>query len=329
MLVKYILYLVDKINLYRILYIMEYFMDDIIDGNSLTIDEYLRILLNGNHSKLYPNNCFPSNKMFDDFIPRVKTLTDKKIKKIIYRFIIKKGVYGANLSEREFIKKDKKLLNKLLKILPIFTMRLLFLRQPWEGLTWIIDLLPEYPKDALNVLASFYKIYCQFLPDDVIFGLSNIDEIIRAKYLEINHPIDILYSLSPEEFECLVAELFSNIGYDVELTKKTHDNGIDIIARNNNVTKKELILIQCKKYKQKITVKDIRELIGIIEIYNATKGIFCTSSDYTIAAKKLIEKSNRIELLNGLEIVRLCNEHLYHNWPVKIGTYYYKYKKNN
>jgi len=305
---------------------MEYFVNDIIDGNSLTIDEYLEILLNGNYSKLYPNNCFPSSKMLDEFILKVKSISDKDIKKIIYRFIVKEGAYGLDNMHRETLKNDKENLMNLYKHFPIYTKRLYYLEKPWEGLTWVIDLLPDHPKDVLNILDSFYKIYCLFLPDDVMFGLSNIDEIIRAKYFEMKHPIEVLYNLSPEEFEYLVAELFYEMGYDVELTKKTHDNGIDVIAKNNSVTKREMILIQCKKHKQKITVKDIRELIGIIEIYNATKGIFCTANDYTASARKLMKKSNRIELLNGREIVKLCNEHLYFNWPVKIGAYCRKYR---
>jgi restriction system protein len=117
------------------------------------------------------------------------------------------------------------------------------------------------------------------------------------------------------------------MGYEVELTKKTHDNGIDIIARNNDIAKKEMIIIQCKKYREKIKVKDIRELIGVVEVNNATKGVFCTTSDYTISSKNMLKKYNRLELLNGKEIVKLCNEYLETNWPIKIGTISHKYQK--
>jgi restriction system protein len=84
-----------------------------------------------------------------------------------------------------------------------------------------------------------------------MFGLSNIDQIIRAKYFEVDHPIEILYNLSPIEFEFLIAELYSKMGYEVNVTKKTHDDGIDIIAKNSDVAKKELIMIQCKRYERK------------------------------------------------------------------------------
>jgi len=276
---------------------MEYYVNDIIDGNSLTLDEYLEMLLSKNYSKVYPNHCFPSNEMFDEFISKIKSISDKDIKRIISRFIVRQGAYSENTFHRELIKGNKERFLDLYENFPIYAMRLLYLGKPWEGLTWTLDLLSIYPKDFLNVLNTFSKIYCQFLPDDVLFGLSNIDGIIRAKYFEMDRPIDILYNLSPEEFEYLIAELFSEMGYNVELTKKSHDGGVDIIAINNSVAKKEYILIQCKRYKEKnICVNDIRALRGVVAEMNATKGIFCTSSDYTVHSKKKGEriKSNRI-----------------------------------
>jgi len=306
---------------------MEYFVDDIIDGKSLTLTEYLDILLDDNYHKVYPHNCFPSNEMFEEFLAIVKDIPDAKIKKIIYRFIIKEGAYGSNILQRKWIIENKENFKNIYEIWPIYTNRLIRLGKPWEGLTWLLDLLPEYPKDVINVLDSFFKIYCQFIPDDVMSGLSDIDQIIRAKYFEVDRPIDILYNLTSDEFECLIAEIYEEMGYEVELTKQTHDNGIDIIAKNMGIAKKEIILIQCKKYREKITVKDIRELIGVTEINNATKGVFCTTSDYTVSAKKMLKKYNRLEMLNGKEIVRLCNEYLDINWPIKIGVISRKYQK--
>ena len=225
------------------------------------------------------------------------------------------------------LKKDKELTKSINKNHPIYLNRLLRLGKPWEGLTWVIDLLPNYPKEVLKIIDSFFNIYCQYLPDDVMFGLSNIDQIIRAKYLNVDHPIEILHDLSPMEFECLIAELFSKMKYDVRLTKRTHDNGIDVIAKNSKTAKKELIMIQCKRHKQNIISRDIRDLAGVVEMNNATKGIFCTCGDYTKPAKKYLEKYNRIELLNGKDIIKLCNKHLGINWPIKIGVFSQKYQK--
>lgn len=308
---------------------MEYIVDDIIDGNSLTLNEYLNILLSKNYLKVYPNKCFPSTKMLEEFLKAVKNTPDNDIKKIIFRFLVHEGAYGTSFWHKESILTNKEFYKDISENFPIYTNRLIKFGKPWEGLTWVIDLLPDYPRDVINVLNSFFKIYCQFIPDDVMFGFSNIDQIIRAKYFEIDRPLDILYNLSPYEFEYLIAELYEEMGYKVALTKKTHDGGIDVIATNNDIAKKEMILIQCKRQRKEIDVKDIRELIGVVETNNATKGVFCTTSDYTGDSEKYLEKYNRLELLNGKKIVKLCNEYLEINWPIKIGTISQKYQKLN
>jgi restriction system protein len=307
---------------------MEYYIDGIIDGNTLTLDEYLEIVLHKDYKKVYPNNCFPSNKLLDEYISRIKEFDDKKVKQLLYRYLIQEGSYGSDELYKELLIKDKIALKNIDKNSPLYLRRLLFTKhKTWEGITWILDLLPSYPKDAINIIDCFFKIYCIMLPDDVTFGLSNCTEIIRARYLEFKHPIDVLLNLSPYEFESLIAELFNEMGYKVNLTKRTHDDGIDILAVNKNITKVEKVIIQCKRYKKNISVKDIRELIGVVEIEKATKGIFCTSSSFTNSAIKLQKESNRVELISGQDIIKLCNEHLGGNWPVKISTYFYKNKE--
>ena len=50
------------------------------------------------------------------------------------------------------------------------------------------------------------------------------------------HP-EMLFSLPPRKFEELIASIFENNGFDVELTPETRDGGIDIIAvRNDQLT---------------------------------------------------------------------------------------------
>ena len=199
---------------------MKYFIDDIIDGNSLSLDEYLEILLHGNFLKLFPNNCFPSNEMLDEYLSMVKDIPEKEVKKLIYRYLVQEGSYGTDDIHRQNFMKNKEYLREINKEFPIYSKRVILNRNTWEGITWVIDLLPHYPKDAIDVIDSFYKIYCQALPDSVIFGLSSVNEIIRAKYFEVENKKNALENFDPYEFEILIAELFSEMGYKTELTKK-------------------------------------------------------------------------------------------------------------
>jgi hypothetical protein len=109
---------------------MEYFTGDIIDGRSLTLDEYLNFMLKDKNPKIYPNNCFPSTEMLEEFLKIVKDVSDKDIKILIYKFIIHEGAYGSNVFHRKYLIKDKENIKHLYEELPIFTYRLLKLGKP-------------------------------------------------------------------------------------------------------------------------------------------------------------------------------------------------------
>lgn len=59
------------------------------------------------------------------------------------------------------------------------------------------------------------------------------------------HP-DEMRLMPHRRFEELIAEVFKRLGYEVELTKQTHDRGVDVIAiRHSEVPTR--FLIQCKR----------------------------------------------------------------------------------
>ena len=139
--------------MYKIIF-MKYFVNDIIDGNSLTLDKYLEILLSKKYKKLYPNNCFPSNEMLDSFLANIKNIPDSVIKQIIFRFIVKEGAYGTNILHRKIIFENKGNYELLNEDYPIYTQRLIKLGKPWEGLT--IELM-ELEKSNIRV-AEFFTV---------------------------------------------------------------------------------------------------------------------------------------------------------------------------
>jgi len=90
-----------------------------------------------------------------------------------------------------------------------------------------------------------------------------------------------------KEFELYTGKEYEKKGYIVSyngIGKNKKDNGIDLIAKNNN----EILLIQCKNWKsKKITHKEMKEFIGNCTVYkekniiNANKNIryiFVTSN---------------------------------------------------
>lgn len=129
---------------------------------------------------------------------------------------------------------------------------------------------------------------------------------------------DICENYDPKEFERLVKELFSKMGYEAELTPHTGDKGIDVIAENNQQT----VVVQVKKYKEndKVSRKEIHELNGAFSEFNAgkksekekaDKAIFVTSSHFTDPAKETAYKIDELELWNREDFIdKISKYHL-------------------
>jgi hypothetical protein len=91
-----------------------------------------------------------------------------------------------------------------------------------------------------------------------------------------------LLSLSPRQFEELIAEIWSRLGYSVELTVRTRDGGRDVIAVKR-AEAEVCYLIECKRYdpQYKIGVRFVRALYGVKDDERATKAFLATTSTFT------------------------------------------------
>ena len=92
-------------------------------------------------------------------------------------------------------------------------------------------------------------------------------------------------------FEYYCAELLRKNGYrNVEVTKASGDQGIDIIAYKNGVK----YGIQCKCYSSNIGNKAVQEVFAGIKFYDCKVGIVMTNRYYTASAKELAAKNGNI-----------------------------------
>jgi len=82
------------------------------------------------------------------------------------------------------------------------------------------------------------------------------------------------------------------------MTKGSGDFGADIIIETKNQSK---IIVQCKRFKNKVNLKAVQEVIGAVGHFNADVGIVITNNTFLNSAKKLAE-SNDIELWDGSKL---------------------------
>lgn len=86
-----------------------------------------------------------------------------------------------------------------------------------------------------------------------------------------------------KRMEYLVARVFAEGGYKSRVTAYGSDGGIDVILDGPNDT---IISVQVKRYRGKIRVHQIRELVGALVIEGMTQGIFVNTPEFTNAAVK-------------------------------------------
>lgn len=144
------------------------------------------------------------------------------------------------------------------------------------------------------------------------------DEELSTAYKKINDALaeDILSrtrQVSPDFFETLLIDLLLAMGYggtgegSAHALGKTGDNGIDGVIDQDPLGVDQ-IYIQAKRYGAGNTVgaSDIRDFFGALNLKKAHKGIFITTSDFTVAARQTAnDLGTRIVLINGNELAKL------------------------
>ena len=106
--------------------------------------------------------------------------------------------------------------------------------------------------------------------------------------------------MSGRDFETFVATLFQKMGFDVEQTKLTGDQGADVIVSKRG----ERIAIQAKRSAARVGNRAVQEALGSLSLYQAIRGIVITNNFFTRAAVDLAA-ANKIELIDKTRLREL------------------------
>lgn len=148
------------------------------------------------------------------------------------------------------------------------------------------------------------------------------EEVIYEKYNEHIASLkakllDELKSADPSFFENLVVKLLLKMGYGWHgslagsVLGGSGDNGIDGIISEDKLGL-EKIYIQAKRYNnKKVPSNEIRDFAGAMVMRGARKGVFFSTSDYTVGARRSAEEAQgmNITLLNGDQLSELLVQH--------------------
>jgi restriction system protein len=129
-------------------------------------------------------------------------------------------------------------------------------------------------------------------------------ERLRQQARRADLKLKQLAALTPEGFEEFVAELFEALGYDVELTGGTGDEGADLRVRRRGL----LAIVQCKYQSRGIVGSpELQKFLGTIHHTGSHKGFFVTTRTFSLAAEKFVAE-HPIELIDGPRLVELVQE---------------------
>lgn len=106
--------------------------------------------------------------------------------------------------------------------------------------------------------------------------------------LHLNRHPECLHDLSPRRFEEVVAEILSDMGYEVELTPQTRDGGRDILAALPTPLGKLLVIVECKRYAlhRKIGIDTVERFLWVIDRKdNASCGLIAATTHFSPEAE--------------------------------------------
>jgi len=103
-----------------------------------------------------------------------------------------------------------------------------------------------------------------------------------------------------EEFEMFLREVYLQLGYSVQMTPTTGDQGADLIIEKHGVKS----AVQAKHYSSPVGNKAVQEIVAALNYYKVSKGIVVTNNEFTKSAIELA-KANNIELIDGKALTKM------------------------
>jgi len=303
--------------------------EEILDVKDTSLDEWLNLIRDPPAGKIFVRNMFPTEAHRQEWMQIAHNRSENDVKLLLRHFLVSTGSNLMDRLDAKFLisrirergsaddlrEHDRRLLRHAMSggEYPV-----------WEGLGWVIDLLPQQPRIALNAIDAFFQAYYGRLTDNYLSGLFDAQAIIRNRYIESSHTADhatrVLLGLNWRELEWLCGAVFECMGFQVVVTSESDDDGVDVFAANQAVGNKGLVVIQAKKWRDSNPVgkRDVRELLGTINLHKATKGVVVTSGRYEAGALKMAEADARVELLDRQSILQLLNEHCGADWFTRV-----------
>lgn len=113
-----------------------------------------------------------------------------------------------------------------------------------------------------------------------------ISKVKRIRYLKSN--IGVVDKMTGVQFEEYLAAHFDNLGYKVEHIGQSGDYGADLLLYRDGKS----VVVQAKRYQDKVGVKAVQEVISAKEYYGCNNAMVVTNSYFTPNAVQMATQCN-------------------------------------
>jgi restriction system protein len=173
------------------------------------------------------------------------------------------------------------------------------------------DLLSHRPNLLVTVLTPILTIlFCVGL-----YWIAIRERLLRRRRLEQVSSSYQLLALLPDELADMASELFRLQGYVVTENKRPDlpDGGVDFEIFKQGKT----WLVQVKHWRTEVTVREPRELWGLVASESAAGGVLIGTSGFSAAAREFAE-GKELRLIDGPEFLNLRSQ-ITDLHPAEIG----------
>lgn len=144
-----------------------------------------------------------------------------------------------------------------------------------------VCLLLKFVKQLFSIFLKSFKVPVQ----RVHYTLAEIDQ------------------MKGYEFEKCMHDVFEKLGYSVEQTPLSCDQGADLILTSKKGIR---TAVQVKRYSSKVSNKAVQEVVAAKGFHKCTEGIVVTNNYFTTPARQLAE-ANNIDLVDRNELIQIIN----------------------
>ncbi len=145
---------------------------------------------------------------------------------------------------------------------------------------------PDTYIQRLRLASAAGQFPLQVVSRDHLLSVAAFEDALLA---HLHREPDLLRQVHPRRFEEIIARVVERMGFEVELTRYSKDDGVDIFALRRDGGVPVLLVIDCKRYARNRPIGPgmVRMLYGLREQHHANTAMAATTSYITKGAADL------------------------------------------